>query len=373
MSILGPIGVDRFLSEYWQTKPLIIRNATQRFQHSLTVEELAGLSLEEDVESRLVQWHSKTDDWAVEQGPLSEERYAELPDRDWTLLVQAVDQWVPEIAEVLDQFSFLPKWRLDDVMVSYAAPGGSVGPHFDHYDVFLLQVSGTRNWRVGQRCDENSPLRVDQPLKILQTFKQVKQCILRPGDMLYLPAGRAHWGIAEDEGSITYSIGFRAPSAAELLMSAAERLAATLPEDLRYRDIGRVTGGSQIDSSVDEGLELLFKTLNKRNLLVAAKDAFISQVTEPRYIEAGELLDDEELESTLEDVRNGTALIEKSPHSRFAYSLTENDGADLFVDGVKYVVASQTAQMICDGEIETNWQNQDLINQLLKSGALIVI
>ena len=373
MSILGPIGIDRFLQEYWQTKPLVIKNATRRFQYLLSVEELAGLSLETDVESRLVQWHPATDRWEVDDGPFITAQFAALPDTNWTLLVQAVDQWVPEVAEVLEEFSFLPKWRLDDVMISYATPGGGVGPHFDYYDVFLLQVSGTRRWRIGQHCDENSPLRVNQPLKILQNFEQVNQCILRPGDMLYLPAGVAHWGTAEDDGSLTYSIGFRAPSAAELLVNAAERIAAKMPDDLRYRDVGNLEGRSRIGVSVDYGIEALFENLDRSDLIAAAKEAFISQVTEPRYIEATEPLNDEELESILEDIEQETALVERSPHSRFAYCQVSDRKADLFVDGLKYRVSFGTAKMICDEEIEISPRSREIIVQLLKLGALIVI
>ena len=373
MSIIGTIGIERFLRDYWQSKPLFIRNAAKQFENVLSVDELAGLSLESDVESRLVHWNSATDQWRVENGPFTEEKFGELPKENWTLLVQSVDQWVPEVAEVLKQFHFLPRWRLDDVMISYAPPGGGVGPHFDNYDVFLLQVSGQRNWRLGQRCDETSALRVDQPLRLLDHFEQSNQYQVRAGDMLYIPAGMAHWGTAGKEGSVTWSIGFRAPSAAELLVSAAERLAAELPESLRYRDSERLQGGSLIGKSVDDGLDALFDGVSKSDLMFAVKQAFIAQVTEPRYLDAADLLTDEEVESILVDIKNGCALIERSPHSRFAYPITGSHFAELFLDGVSYSVSDHEAEMICDTEIETDKLSPELIKLLLQSGALIAI
>ena len=123
----------------------------------------------------------------MRRGPFQEEDYQHLPEQDWTLLVQAVDQFVPEVAQLLEQFRFLPSWRIDDVMISYAAPGGGVGPHFDNYDVFLLQGHGRRRWKVGQMCSSDSPLREHADLRILADFEQSDEWVLEPGDMLYLP------------------------------------------------------------------------------------------------------------------------------------------------------------------------------------------
>ncbi|MEQ9022046.1 MAG: cupin domain-containing protein, partial [Pseudomonadales bacterium] len=143
MSVLGTIDIQEFLRDYWQQKPLLIRGATMDYGNILTPDELAGLACEEEIESRLVI--QETDElWSLEHGPLKESRFSELPEKNWTLLVQALDHWLPEVREILDEFKFLPSWRLDDVMASYAATGGSVGPHFDYYDVFLLQTRGHR-------------------------------------------------------------------------------------------------------------------------------------------------------------------------------------------------------------------------------------
>ena len=205
-SVLGTLSEERFLSDYWQQKPLLIRGAWPNFQAPIDADELAGLALEDEVESRLIIGS----DYAVEQGPFAEERFASLPAREWTLLVQAVDLWVPEVAEMLRRFSFLPRWRIDDIMVSYATDGGGVGPHFDDYDVFLLQGSGQRRWQIGDYCDANSALSEHSQLKILDAFDAQQDWLLNPGDMLYLPPRLAHCGVAVGE-CCTYSVGFRAP------------------------------------------------------------------------------------------------------------------------------------------------------------------
>ena len=211
-AVLGDITADQFLQKYWQKKPLLIRNAVENFIPPIGPDELAGLSLEEAVESRLVIG----DDWCVEHGPFDERRFARLGNHNWTLLVQNVDLWVPEVAALLDHFSFLPRWRIDDIMVSFAADGGSVGPHFDNYDVFLLQGEGQRQWSVGEPCNKDSPLIAHTDLRILADPEFNLQWTLNPGDMLYLPPRYSHHGVALGPCT-TFSIGFRAPSIAELL------------------------------------------------------------------------------------------------------------------------------------------------------------
>lgn len=211
-SILGEISGEDFLANYWQQKPLLIRQAIKDFAPPIDADELAGLSLEEQVESRLVIGNN----YKVEQGPFSEQRYAKLGDHNWTLLVQAVNLWLPEVAELLNYFDFLPPWRIDDIMVSFAANGGSVGPHYDNYDVFLLQGEGYRKWFVGKPCDSDSPLIEHTDLRILKNYNFDYEWILGPGDILYLPPKFAHHGIAVGPCT-TFSIGFRAPSAAEIL------------------------------------------------------------------------------------------------------------------------------------------------------------
>ena len=211
LTLLGEITVEAFLKEYWHKKPLLIRGAIPNFEGFLTPNELAGLACEEDVQSRLISFQKKQ--WKLEQGPFSEKRFSKLPERDWTLLVQSVNHHLQEGVDLLQQFNFIPHARLDDLMVSYAPDGGGVGPHFDSYDVFLLQGCGQRLWRISEQ--EDLSLVEGAPLRILQNFNVEKEWTLSAGDMLYLPPHVAHWGIAIGD-CMTYSIGFRAPSAEEL-------------------------------------------------------------------------------------------------------------------------------------------------------------
>jgi 50S ribosomal protein L16 3-hydroxylase len=208
---LGGLTAQQFLNEYWQKKPLLIRQAFPGFGDALTPNELAGLACEEDAQSRLVL--ENRGKWVLENGPFEEERFARLPKKGWSLLVQGVNHFLPEGTEFLSKFNFVPTARLDDLMVSFAPDGGGVGPHFDSYDVFLLQGYGQRLWRVSQQTDMT--LIEGAPLRILKSFDTDQEWLLEPGDMLYLPPRLAHWGIAVGD-CMTWSVGFRAPSAQEL-------------------------------------------------------------------------------------------------------------------------------------------------------------
>ena len=215
IALLGHISPAQFLSEYWQKKPLLIRNAIANFKGLLSANDLAGLSCEEDVQARIILHDkaAKKNPWQVLNGPFDDDTFTNLPEHDWTLLVQSLNHHLAEAANLLAQFNFIPHARLDDLMVSYAPDGGGVGPHFDSYDVFLLQGIGQRLWRVSEQRDLSL---VDHaPLKILSHFETEQEFILEAGDMLYLPPHVAHWGIAIGD-CMTYSIGFRAPKAQEL-------------------------------------------------------------------------------------------------------------------------------------------------------------
>lgn len=215
LMLLGGLTPEQFFAEYWQKKPLLIKQAISSFEGLLSPNELAGLACEEDVQARIVI--EKKSGWLLKQGPFDETEFAKLPKKNWTLLVQNVDHYLPEAKDLLQQFSFIPNARLDDLMVSYAPEGGGVGPHFDSYDVFLLQGQGKRLWRVSTQNDLT--LLEGAPMRILKNFHTEQEWILEAGDMLYLPPKAAHWGIAlaADEDCMTYSIGFRAPKHQELV------------------------------------------------------------------------------------------------------------------------------------------------------------
>ena len=182
---LTNFDIDSFLRDYWQQKPLLIRGPWEAWRNPLDPDELAGLACEAQIESRLVVGGEGK--WAVEHGPFGEVRFAKLGMEPWTLLVQAVDHHIPEVAALLAPFRFIPNWRIDDVMVSYATDGGGVGPHYDQYDVFLIQGPGQRRWRVGQHCNANSALLPHEDLRLLADFEATDEYLLEPGDILYIP------------------------------------------------------------------------------------------------------------------------------------------------------------------------------------------
>ena len=236
-SLLGELPAPEFLRRYWQKQPLFIEAACSDYASPITADELAGLACDEHVEARLVYADAECP-YRLEFGPFQERRFERLGTRDWTLLVQDVDKWVPEVAALLRRVAFIPSWRIDDIMLSIAAPGRSVGPHADSYDVFLLQVAGTRRWQVSHHFDA-SRLRTDTDLGVLQDFRAEREWLAKPGDVLYLPPNVAHYGVAQTE-CMTFSLGMRAPSDHELLRQYVQALDAgellTSPVEQRYAD-----------------------------------------------------------------------------------------------------------------------------------------
>lgn len=233
--LLGGISAATFMREYWQKKPLLIRQAIPNFQPLVSRSTLFEWAQQEDVESRLVQ---KKSTWDLRHGPLSRKQLPPLKQREWTLLVQGVDLLDDAVHDLMQQFRFVPDARLDDVMISYATDGGGVGPHFDSYDVFLLQAHGQRRWQIGAQDDLT--LLPDLSLKILAHFKPEQEFVLEPGDMLYLPPRYAHDGVAIGE-CMTYSVGFRAPSQQELQREILQRMVENDDSVLQilYQDVGQ--------------------------------------------------------------------------------------------------------------------------------------
>jgi 50S ribosomal protein L16 3-hydroxylase len=210
-TLLGGLSEREFLRDYWQKKPLLVRQALPQFTGLLDPQELLVLACEQDIQARLLtQYRGR---WQLQHGPFEPQDFTGLPKTRWTALVQGVNHYLPEAARLLKKFSFIPHTRLDDLMVSYAVKGGGVGPHFDSYDVFLLQGSGHRRWQISAQQDYR--LVEHAPMKILRNFTAEQEWVLGPGDMLYLPPHYAHNGVAEDD-CMTYSIGFRAPAYQEL-------------------------------------------------------------------------------------------------------------------------------------------------------------
>jgi 50S ribosomal protein L16 3-hydroxylase len=340
--------VDQFLRDTWQQKPQLIRNPWNAWSNPLEPDELAGLACEPGVESRLVT--RSPDRWELEHGPLPEARFGEMGKQPWTLLVQAVDHHVPAVAALLEWFRFIPNWRVDDIMVSYAVDGGGVGAHFDQYDVFLVQGLGQRRWRIGQRCDHTTELMPHDDLRLLANFEPTDEWILGPGDILYVPPGVAHHGIALGDDCMTYSIGFRAPSRSELIAHWAEYLCAGLEDDDRYADPGLAAQDNPGEIS-PQALVRLWDLVAERML---DPDGFAKWFgrfsTAPKNPEIDwrpeQSIDLDGLRSRL---ALGTPLL-RNPASRFSFIRQQAEALVLFVDGRSYDctgVAAALAEQLC--------------------------
>lgn len=335
LSLLGGLTASDFLRDHWQRKPLLIRGAFSDFTSPLAPDELAGLACEEGVEARLVEEHGVEGPWQVRHGPFDDATFASLPKSHWSLLVQAVDHYVPEVAELLECFDFLPRWRLDDIMISYAPDGGSVGPHVDQYDVFLLQANGQRRWQLGGKIADDAPIIAGIDLRILEHFTVDPDAdwVLEPGDMLYLPPGWAHYGVSQSDDCMTISVGFRAPSADEALTSYADYVGETLPASQRFSDAGLALpadAGEIDDSSLERMRKLILNSLDDPAQLA---QWFGRVMTQPKYVD--QLIAAEqptEVGDLVAALHNGEELI-RSLGSRFAWRRLDADRATLFVDG----------------------------------------
>ncbi len=367
-----------FLRDVWQQKPMLIRQPWAAWHNPVEPDELAGLACEDHVESRLIVGGASK--WAVETGPVPEDRFAALGEQAWTLLVQAVDHHVPEVAALLGAFRFIPNWRIDDVMVSYAADGGGVGPHFDQYDVFLVQGLGRRRWRIGAMCDDSTPLLPHDDLRLLANFEAREEWLLEPGDILYIPPGFAHDGVAVGSDCMTYSIGFRAPSRAELIEGWTDEVLAELSDDDRYAD-------PDLQAQPNPG-EILPEALAKLQTMVAEhlldKGNFARWFgrysSTRKYPEVDWRPEKAITAKALRKALSQGAELERNPASRFAFIAHGAGAVMLFVDGECYEcagLAAGFAQMICaqerlkaDAVLAESDDAVALIVQLFNQGSL---
>jgi len=375
---LGMTPAD-FLRDYWQKRPLLIRNAFPGFVSPLQPEDLAGLACEEAALSRIVAHERTHDRWLLRHGPFAEEMFPDMPQHDWTLLVQDVDKWDTDVAAVLEAFDFLPRWRIDDIMVSFAAPGGSVGAHVDQYDVFLLQAQGHRRWQIDAAPNPSTGFRNDVELKLLREFNPTHEWLLGPGDMLYLPPGVPHHGVAED-ACLTFSIGMRAPSAAELLGDFVDTLASEADEALRYRDpdLAPATDAAQIDEAamtrVVEALNAL--RMNDPDRLGDWFGRFITLYRNAGEVVPGSASAEEGERSRIEiewDLQHGAVLM-RHPYSRMAWRKAER-GARLYVNGQDYGLPVRDAKHVAntneldgDAYAALSEAGRDRVFELLQAG-----
>jgi 50S ribosomal protein L16 3-hydroxylase len=331
LSLLGGLSPEQFMRRHWQKKPLLVRQAIADFTPPISRGELFALASQEGVESRLVQWVKDT--WRVRSGPFARRALPALSHAQWTLLVQGVDLHSDDVHALLQQFRFVPEARLDDLMISYASDGGGVGPHFDSYDVFLLQAHGRRRWRIGRQKDLS--LRDDVPLKVLANFEPEEEYVLEAGDMLYLPPRYAHDGIAEGE-CMTYSIGFRAPAGTELAQELLVRFAEDAGDDeggpaLRYRDPRQPAVANPAAIPTD--------------LQVFAREALARALAQPQVLERalGEYLTEPKPSVWFETAETGGMLegVRLDRRSRMLY-----DAQHIFINGDSYRAAGRDATLM---------------------------
>jgi len=369
-----------FLRNFWQKKPLLIRNAWTEWSNPLEPDELAGLACESGIESRLII--ASLDRWELEHGPLAETRFGELGAYPWTLLVQAVDHHVPAVAALLEPFRFVPNWRVDDVMVSYAVDQGGVGAHFDNYDVFLVQGLGERRWQIGRKCDHATPLLPQDDLRLLASFEPTEEWVLGPGDILYVPPGVAHNGVAVGDDCMTYSIGFRAPSRSELISQWAEYLVDGLEEDDRYTDPHLEVQENPGEIS-PQALARLRELALERLLDPREFSRWFGRYsTAPKYSEI-DWRPEQPIElAELRQLAADGAILLRNPASRFSFIRGDAGVLELFVDGRSYVcsdAASVFAEHLCAAsevrlaaEVAASATCLDLILDLLREGSLAV-
>ncbi len=364
---LADFSLEHFMAHYWQQKPVVIRQGFKLWEDLISPNELAGLACEEEVVSRMV--YKQDDQWQAEFGPF--ESFERFGDSGWTLVVQAVNHWSPEVAELVKPFAFIPKWRLDDVMISYAVPGGGVGPHIDLYDVFICQGSGRRHWRVGD-VGNHRQFAAHAALLHTDPFEPIIDTELLPGDILYIPPGFPHDGVTLEE-SMSFSVGFRAKSACDMLSGLADYL---IDKDLAqhlladpHRPIHTHQG--QINSADFARIKAHLQSILDNDARLA--DFAGSYFSKNKCALDLQTLDDEPL-----TVAELTKLLKRQPLVRtgglrcFYVDETVAQGV-CYVDGERYVFGPEFKDAVitlCDNDelsfaaIKGGLQNPDLVRQL---------
>ncbi len=344
---LGGMSAETFLAEYWQKKPLLIRQAFPGFKTLLTPDELAGLACDEDVNSRIIIEQGGEHPWQAIHGPMDEMVFARMPETHWTLVVNDLEKTVPELARLTDRFRFIPEWYLDDLMSSYAAPHGTVGPHFDLYDVFILQGSGRRRWQISTQPVAEDNVIPDIAIRLQKDFTAEQEWILEPGDMMYLPAGVSHHGVSLDE-SMSYSIGFKATSHEALVNDFIAHITSKLPVHKTFHlPAGGLSGQPNeiTPDAIEEVRRIFTQYLDPQNpelecwfgsFVSDSKVDYLNECEQPA----------ENLQALLELSMENPPLM-RHPASRFAFIDKEGGSCQLFIDGQDFLVTRAFAVKLC--------------------------
>ena len=342
---LGNISQQTFMEEYWQKKPLLVRQAFPDFESPISAEELAGLAYEEEVNSRIVMEKDGEHPWFPIFGPMTDEIFSSMPETHWSLIVNDLEKYLPELSWIIDRFRFIPEWRLDDLMISYAADKGSVGPHIDLYDVFILQGQGQRRWQINtQPVAEGNQIK-QTPLRIQKDFQAEEEWIVEPGDMLYIPPGVSHHGVSLGE-SLSYSIGFRATSHADLVNDFISHITQDLSATLTYQDPDQKIQQhpNEIKQDALQRVTEIFKQYLQpdhpelqRWFGCYMSDTKTSVSTEP-----------EEVCNSIDELKElvSEEILSRHPASRFAFAQNPKNTL-LFIDGEDYEVNPDFAIHLC--------------------------
>ncbi|RKG40859.1 ribosomal protein uL16 3-hydroxylase [Acinetobacter rongchengensis] len=367
LDVLGGITAEQFLSEYWQKKPLLVRNALPEIAHILEPNDVMELALDENVTARLIKQKDKDpNQWTVKNSPLIKGDFQKMP-KLWTLLVQAVDHYAFDLAELWKKFPFIPQWRRDDIMVSYAPQGGSVGKHFDFYDVFLVQGYGHRRWQLGQMCDADTDFIAGQPLKLLADIDVHFDEVLAPGDLLYVPPGLAHYGVAEDE-CLTFSFGFRMPNVTDMMDRVCDKFSENQSLKNPLIDIIRDQVSRAGEVTENELAYLKAEILTQLQNSIVLDDAIMSLMSESKYPE--NIPEAEEIGTgDLEEAFDQGYLIQLEPASRLLYS-DQDDQVLFWANGEAICISEQFTpflQQIADGQsvaLNQNLADEEILEDL---------
>lgn len=373
---------QQFLDEYWQKKPLLIRKAFIDFESPISPEDLAGLACEPEIESRLIEENGQDGPWQVTQGPFSEDDFARLPATNWTMLVQDVDKHLPDLQHILDPFHFIPDWRRDDLMISYAPEHGTVGPHTDGYDVFLLQALGTRRWQIGDIPVIDAPIIAGLDVQILTEFTPDQTWDLQPGDMLYLPPHFAHHGVAMND-CMTYSIGFRAPSQVDMLDAVVNSMLELGLGKMRYNDsdLKLSPHSAEIDAQAVARLKVMLHQAieDAEPILASALGKFVTETKSSLSAIVEESFTDLPTIDEVNRLFEQGDILQRNLYCRFAWTANE-EGGQLFLAGEAYPVSVKgimhLARLTEQNELTiTDWQQlkldpqiADLLCQLIAEG-----
>lgn len=381
--LLGTLTQQEFLKKYWQKRPLLMKRALYPFPDVITPEEVAGMSCDERVESRLIMEKGGKRPWDLKRGPFKPAMFKKLPKTHWTILVNGVDRFIPRVNAFLDHFSFVPFWRMDDIMVSYADDKGNVGAHVDNFDVFLVQAAGKREWMIEDRPVLKDDFIPNLPVRLLKKFKPTHRWVLEPGDILYLPPRFAHHGVARGKGCMTISVGFRAPTTEEILNSVVSSALSQQENPIRYSDpdLKSQPPGEIAPTAVRKIAKLVQESVASEHFLTDWLGRF---VTEP--------YGDVDLDSTAHPVSSTkvaaavreASFIVRSEGCRLAYVRTGKATISFFTNGARQELAGKAAEcakLLADAVVVpvpkvlpllSDSKVRRLVGELLTSGAIVL-